>query len=128
MFFTVATGILGVLTAMIKDFSEPPYRNWMVGIMIATTIASAVCSLLNERKGQQEADDSERRILARGGYPTVMVRGFAPVPQQIVNGRVLAEVVIMNRSDVPVLDCRVNVMHLVGVPHGFNGSDSNIYP
>jgi hypothetical protein len=57
-----------------------------------------------------------------------MVRGFLPIPEQTINGRVLAEVIIMNRSDVPVLDSRVTVMHLVGVPNGFNGSDSNIYP
>jgi hypothetical protein len=127
MVSTVVLGILGVLTALIEEFAQPPYRPWMVAGMILTTVLSALFQHLNERDDKKAAEVTERLVLGRGGYPLVMVRGFLPIPEQTMKGRVLAEVIIMNRSDVPVVDSRVTVMHLVGIPHGFNGTDSNIY-
>jgi hypothetical protein len=45
--FTVVLGIAGVLTALIQKFAEPPYKAWMVGIMILATVLSAVFQYLN---------------------------------------------------------------------------------
>lgn len=100
---------------------------WVLMIVFAiATVAGAFVAISKERQDSAAAKESERLALSRGGYPTVSVMGFMPIPEQTRNGRVLAQVRISNGSLIPVLNARTILSHFVGIGNGPGGSDNDI--
>jgi hypothetical protein len=124
---TFIGGLLGLLTTTNPKLIEPPRKSWFVAAFSLVLLVGVFSAWMDQREGTQEAEDALRQVTGRGGFPTVTVIGDDSAGAQTAEGSVRGHFLIMNDSKVPVFDCRIQVMQLVGAPYGFRGSDSLIF-
>jgi len=119
-----ASTVLGVLIAIFPAWLRPKFRWLVVAAFVVLGMAGIGVEVMQAREEAADAARLEAQITGRGGWPVVGVLGFLPLPEQTVNGLVVADFQLLNPSDVSVFDVRATIDKRVPIGEGFMKSDT----
>jgi hypothetical protein len=129
---TVLCGLLGALGGLVVTFVpklvESPSRAWVAVGFVVVLVVGALSAIKDQLDNAKQVETLLREVTGAGGFPMVIVRGLLPIAGQVVDGKGVAQFLLMSGTEIPVFDSQVRILKHVPPGQGVRGTDSVVLP